>query len=132
MYAIRSYYASTLPDSGLCPPPLPVDAANVNLKNIHSLYTDREGTLWCGSYGEGLLRLEPNSYSFISSGSRTNQVLSIQTDEHHVWLGTDNGLLRLPDPNDPADKDTLHLMTGQNITALHLSGDLLWVRNNFV
>lgn len=123
----KGLFTSTLPDSGLCPPPLPVDAANVNLKNIHSLYTDREGTLWCGSYGEGLLRLEPNSYSFISSGSRTNQVLSIQTDEHHVWLGTDNGLLRLPDPNDPADKDTLHLMTGQNITALHLSGDLLWV-----
>jgi PAS domain S-box-containing protein len=71
--------------------------------NIRSVYIDKSGVLWIGTYGGGLNRFDHEKEEFIcyknvadDPGSLSNDnVLSIYEDTSGIlWLGTDGGLNR--------------------------------------
>ncbi|MGA0560232.1 ligand-binding sensor domain-containing protein, partial [Larkinella sp. VNQ87] len=61
---------------------------------------DSEGILWIGTYGEGLLRVDPRTeqYTFLRSPEPLNRVLCVQegrdeTGRRLLWVGDEKGLL---------------------------------------
>ena len=82
----------------------PADANSVANDNIRALYKDRDGSLWIGTGGGGLDRLDPSRDTFThyphesrNSGSLVNDdVVSIYQDRRgQLWVGTNGGLDRL-------------------------------------
>jgi ligand-binding sensor domain-containing protein len=60
---------------------------------------DREGTLWLGTSGNGLIRFEPSTERFqlftTENGLPNNIIYSIlQDDEGNLWMSTNRGLVR--------------------------------------
>jgi ligand-binding sensor domain-containing protein/serine/threonine protein kinase len=71
--------------------------AEVAQDNVKALYEDADGTLWIGSYGDGLRRLQDGRWKTFSSadGLADDQVFSITRDhEGALWIGTRAGLSR--------------------------------------
>ncbi|MGC4023486.1 MAG: two-component regulator propeller domain-containing protein [Cyclobacteriaceae bacterium] len=62
-------------------------------KNIISLFTDPDGFIWAGLYGEGVLRIDPKSGSVKSFGKelRNGNVLNISGNGNDIWLATLGG-----------------------------------------
>ena len=68
--------------------------------NIQTLYVARAGTLWIGSEGGGLTRLDGSRFTSYTTadGLADNIVESIfEDDAGHLWVGTLRGLSRLED-----------------------------------
>ena len=66
--------------------------------NIISLYEDRDGYIWIGTFGKGLLRLNPGTgaisrYSSLN-GLGNDNILSIMGVKDEVWLATLGGAFR--------------------------------------
>jgi len=71
--------------------------------HIVSLYEDRDGFIWAGTFGQGIFRLDPESghtrnYSK-RNGLANNNVLSIAGMDNEIWFATLGGASRclLPD-----------------------------------
>lgn len=73
-------------------------------KRILSIYNDKNGNLWIGSWGGGLQKFNPNTgkiKTFQRNNSEqfsinNNTVICIQPDgKEHLWIGTFSGLNRL-------------------------------------
>lgn len=64
---------------------------------IISLYTDSKGYVWAGLYGEGVLRIHPQSgkIKHLYSQLRNGNVLSIAGQDNTVWLGTLGGSTKI-------------------------------------
>lgn len=63
-----------------------------------TLYESRNGDLWIGTFGEGLLRLNSNGVTSYrtSGGLPDDTVIAIYEDRaQNLWIGTHDGLLRL-------------------------------------
>jgi len=69
---------------------------------IASIYQDDEGILWVGNWGQGLNRInrKTNQVEHFSSQMTGNHRISndfihviFEDNEHHIWLGTRNGIL---------------------------------------
>ncbi len=80
------------------------DRDSLSSNKIASLYQDRSGRLWVGTFGGGLNRLagdaEPGSERFVhyreEDGLPNNTVLGILEDDGgRLWLSTNGGLSRL-------------------------------------
>jgi ligand-binding sensor domain-containing protein len=73
---------------------------------IISLYQDRDGFIWIGSFGNGLFRLNPQTRAltqYTSADGFTNgNVLSITGVDNEIWFATLGGASRciLPDASD--------------------------------
>lgn len=69
--------------------------ANTTFANrrVISLFTDSEGFIWCGFYGEGAIRINPTSGEIKSftTALRNGSVLSISGKDKSVWLATLGG-----------------------------------------
>ena len=89
----------------------PDNPNDIGHKNVKSIFKDKSGCLWIGTYGEGLYRLklksdlnrkdmnrnswefvhfenDPNDYNSISS----NKIMSIYEAENNIiWIGTQGG-----------------------------------------
>jgi ligand-binding sensor domain-containing protein len=65
---------------------------------IISLYQDRDGYIWIGTFGNGLLRLNPISHSLTSysasDGLANGNVLSITGVNNEIWFATLGGASR--------------------------------------
>lgn len=78
------------------------DAANPNSISgnyVISIAIDRKGELWCGTYGNGINRLDRRTETFTSystkNGFSNNIIYCILPDDGgHLWLSTDFGLIR--------------------------------------
>ena len=59
---------------------------------VKYLFEDREGNIWLGMYGEGLLRLVDDNIKFFSySGSiGSNHIYALSRDSSDIWLASDN------------------------------------------
>jgi ligand-binding sensor domain-containing protein len=66
-------------------------------RKIISLYVDEEGYLWCGFYGEGVIRLHPSASGIEDLGRqlRNGNVLSISGAGGDVWMATLDGATRV-------------------------------------
>ena len=62
-------------------------------KSIISLYTDTEGFIWAGMYGEGVLRIHPltGKTTQLFKELRDGNVLNISGRNNEVWLATLGG-----------------------------------------
>ena len=62
-------------------------------KNVISVYTDSEGFVWAGLYGEGAIRINPqnNAIKSFSKELRNGSVLNISGKNKTVWLATLGG-----------------------------------------
>lgn len=127
--------------------PLPTDpsgAAGVPRTAVRSLLRARDGTLWIGTFGSGLLRHDPaggtwRSYRQASNvrpneGLGSDRVLALHEQRGgRLWIGTTSGL-NLLDPasgemrlfrNEPGDA---HSLAGNLVRSIHESADgVLWI-----
>src|SRR5207237_3468368 len=66
--------------------------------NIFCLTVSRDNTLWIGSEGGGLIRYrEGEFHSFSAADGLSNSFVRTIFEDHtgRIWVGTDNGLLRV-------------------------------------
>ena len=104
-------------------------------QSIHSLFRDRRGTLWLGSYFGGVSyydsRLEGvRHYAGRGSGLSSEVVSAFaETGAGDLWVGTEGGGLNFFDRS--ADTflhyDTRSGLESNNIKSLLLDGDRLWI-----
>ncbi|HTE31383.1 MAG TPA: two-component regulator propeller domain-containing protein, partial [Chryseolinea sp.] len=103
----------------------PSDSTSLCLNRVMSVYADSEGTIWVGTTGAGLDRLDPETGIFThfrsdSLDSRTlssDWVWTILEDRHgKIWVGTEYGGISILDPDtntitqfrhDPDDANSL-------------------------
>src|SRR5258706_3958317 len=59
-------------------------------KNVISLFTDSEGFVWAGLYGEGALRINPSNHLIRNFNKELNNgsVLNISGKNKTIWLAT--------------------------------------------
>ena len=77
---------------------------NFSLSNnsIHSLYQDRNGSIWIGTFGDGINIYNKLAVKFIHHTHDPNNVNSLSNnfvnvffeDDDHLWIGTEGGLNR--------------------------------------
>ena len=79
----------------------PDDNTSLSHNSIYSLYEDRNGTIWVGSYGDGVnmynkltkkfkhYKKEQNS----SNGLKNDYVNALLDEDDYLWICTDNGLI---------------------------------------
>ena len=105
---------------------------------LHSLYVDREGALWIGSYFGGVCHVTPHKFSFIHYNSHnTNlnaKVISVfaEGDDGNMWIGSDdNGVFHWNRHTGVfSSVDSHPLMKGaphKNIHAMLKDGDKLMI-----
>ncbi|MEK8016959.1 MAG: two-component regulator propeller domain-containing protein [Candidatus Parabeggiatoa sp.] len=74
---------------------------NTILQNsVQAIQSDERGGLWIGSYRGGIAHRKSDGawelFATFNSGIPGNEVYSLATDgNHHLWLGTDNGVAHL-------------------------------------
>jgi ligand-binding sensor domain-containing protein len=78
-------------------PIMPLSNSPYKKYTVISLYTDSKGYVWAGLYGEGVLRIHPNSGKVqrFYRELRNGNVLSIAGDNNTVWLGTLGGTTKI-------------------------------------
>ena len=73
-----------------------VDVA-YNPNYIVALAVDRDGVVWCGTWGGGLSRFDGKRWKTytVAEGLPANHVFMLRTDaDGRLWIGTSNGLAR--------------------------------------
>ena len=68
-----------------------------NPNYIVALLVDRDGIVWCGTWGGGLARFDGSEWTnfTVSDGLPGNHVFMLYEDsDSNIWVGTDNGLAR--------------------------------------
>lgn len=104
---------------------------------VYSIYQDREGGIWVGSYfggvdyipnrGDHFELFYPIEHSNSIKGRRVREFCS--TSDNHIWIGTEDGGLNLFDPQSsrflplPAALHSLYT----NVHGLLNDGDYLWI-----
>ena len=66
--------------------------------DISSLYVDRDGVLWVGTFGNGLVRFEAGKWSYYTTreGLGSNAIgYTIEDDFGYLWIGSNSGLMRV-------------------------------------
>lgn len=71
----------------------PLLRSSLDKYTIVSLYTDSTGYIWAGFYGEGVVRIHPETLKtqYLNKELRNGNVLSITGQGDYVWLGTLGG-----------------------------------------
>jgi ligand-binding sensor domain-containing protein/serine phosphatase RsbU (regulator of sigma subunit) len=68
---------------------------NKEKTNFISLFNDKEGQIWAGTYDEGVFRINPSNLKYkkytIKEGLSDNNIISISGDENIVWFSTAGG-----------------------------------------
>ncbi|MDR2147651.1 MAG: hybrid sensor histidine kinase/response regulator, partial [Tannerella sp.] len=104
---------------------------------IYSIYKDRDGGIWVGSYFGGVdyFSMQFNKFELFYPIPYLNSIRGLRVREFHsapdgnIWIGTEDNGLNLFDPNTAAflpisaTLSSLHT----NIHALLADGDYLWV-----
>jgi ligand-binding sensor domain-containing protein/GAF domain-containing protein/two-component sensor histidine kinase len=76
----------------------PADPTSISGDEVHAVFEDAAGSLWIGTWGGGLNRLDRATGKFsrysINDGLPNNTVYCIQEAAGRLWLSTNNGLSR--------------------------------------
>jgi ligand-binding sensor domain-containing protein/serine phosphatase RsbU (regulator of sigma subunit) len=64
---------------------------------IKTVFVDREGNIWSGSYGDGLTQITTKAFSVNTFDRQIygNDILSISLNRKYHWIGTENGLIKM-------------------------------------
>lgn len=90
------------------------DTTSISFDNIISIYEDRLGDLWIGTWGGGLNKFDRDKETFTrfihdpgDSNSLSNNIINSIYEDHFgaLWVGTDNGLNKLILNNLTGDKN---------------------------
>ncbi len=59
---------------------------------VKCIFEDREGNIWLGLYGGGLLRMVDDNIKFLSYANITgsDHIYSLSADSSHIWFASDN------------------------------------------
>jgi len=81
---------------------------------IRAIHQDEEGSMWIGTYGNGIFRIKDDKVASIKKehGLFDNIVSHIQEDRHgNFWMGSNRGIFRVQksELNDFAEKKTLEI-----------------------
>jgi ligand-binding sensor domain-containing protein len=65
--------------------------------SVITLYTDEQGAIWAGLYGEGVLRIDPKTekVKHFQRELRNGNVLNVTGAENTIWLATLGGATRI-------------------------------------
>ncbi len=77
----------------------PLDSNTISSNNVTGIYQDRAGTLWIGTNGGGLNRMDLGSGGFRRYDSRHGLIHNViygilQDDRNYLWMGTSRGISR--------------------------------------
>ncbi len=103
--------------------------------SIYSCCRDREGSIWIGTYFSGVCYLsQKNDYIECYTPKTDPQNFSggavsefTEDESGKIWIATENGGLSLFDPDRKKFIETPYHHTDDNIHALTIAGDDLWV-----
>src|SRR5664279_940308 len=67
-------------------------ATGLKSNEVKCLFEDREGNIWIGMYGGGLLRLVDDNIKFLSYSAKigSNRIYALSKDSSNIWLVSDN------------------------------------------
>lgn len=72
---------------------------NLNRQKIMSLYRDQFGFAWAGTFGQGIIRIDPASGAHVrfteKDGLANANILSIEGNNREIWLATLGGSSRI-------------------------------------
>ena len=87
----------------------PLRNTTINANDIISVFIDQTNLLWAGSFTHGLSKLNLNQRRFnsydtrLETNDRLREVQAIHEDHQGIlWVGMQNGLARIQDPEQPA------------------------------
>ncbi len=77
-----------------------------NSQSIRVSFIDREGSVWIGSIGEGLLKLEDDYFSIYAAGNKENQspIYSVFEKNDTIWYGIAGQVIQSLELPDKIDK----------------------------
>ncbi|WP_262245274.1 hybrid sensor histidine kinase/response regulator transcription factor [Parapedobacter soli] len=109
------------------------DTFSITDNAVHSVYQDREGGMWLGTFFGGVnYYIEPYSlfekyYPVTGSNSIKGKSISefCEADDDHIWIGTEDAGLHRFDPE--TKRFTNGYLPATNVHALMQDGDRLWV-----
>ncbi len=103
-----------------------------NPNYIISLVVDRDGIVWCGTWGGGLARFDGEHWKNLTTadGLPSNHIFMLHLDDSgRLWAGTSGGLVRFDD-----DKKGFRIMTradglfADNVFSMDIADDgALWI-----
>ncbi len=101
-------------------------------KVIRKLFEDRDGGLWCGLHGHGLLHLHQGRTDIFSQsdGLSGNDILALFEDrEGNIWVATTEGLDRFRDFAIPAVTEKQGLSSSDIVSVLAARDGTVWMGN---
>jgi ligand-binding sensor domain-containing protein len=102
-----------------------------NPNYIISLAVDRDGTVWCGTWGAGLARFDGKTWKNFTTadGLPANHIFMLYQDrQERLWIGTSQGLARLNTDGSFAVMTTGDGLFANNVFSMAQADDgTLWV-----
>jgi ligand-binding sensor domain-containing protein/serine phosphatase RsbU (regulator of sigma subunit) len=98
---------------------------------VKQVYEDREGNIWVATYGNGLAFMIDEAFTFYTFSQTPfgNNILSVTGNDSTIWVGNENGLLRLSTKSDKKKFfGTSSGLPDDNISTLFLdNNNTLWI-----
>ncbi len=91
--------------------------------NLNSAMLDYEGNLWLASSSYGVIKYSPGCFRTPTQNASLNNIVinTVSKDEHHYYLGMDNGLMIFDSQWQPVENELTRLL--QNIRIRHIITD---------
>lgn len=111
-----------------------LDKKNLKTSSVRTCMTDREGTMWIGTMGDGLLKLTDDHFSINSfhQSDQTNHIYSIFERNDSIWCGAHGKIyLSIEEPINVVDSiDAENLLSPYPVTAIYRDNqNRVWAGN---
>jgi ligand-binding sensor domain-containing protein len=79
----------------------PLQNSPLDKFTIISLHADRDGSIWAGLFGDGLLRIDPRNLkvTYFKNELRNGNVLNVTGKDGEIWLATLGGVTKVTSAN---------------------------------